>query len=149
MTNLDCSLKSRSMKLCARGVSAICVSFFITVTTGRIPRGGQSPARVCVIGRNYSATTNAWDLASDQTSWSSVKTSIFLICLEFRTSSGGRVLLVGYNDTAVALSVAIQSLTVSALLSGWWLLEGYHFPGGACVTLGWLLTMNFFLIWAF
>lgn len=38
--------------MCTRRIGNL-RQFFITVTTGQIPRGGQSPARDGVIGRNY------------------------------------------------------------------------------------------------
>lgn len=124
MTNLDCSLRSRSIKLCARGVSAICVSFFITVTTGQIPRGGQSPARDGVIGRNYGhhkcsrvyARPASAELPED------VSLPFFLYDFGVRLESfvEWRAVMTRWP---VGGSVATPSVTVSALLSQWWLFE--------------------------
>lgn len=53
MTNLECSVRTASMKLCAPAVSTICVSFFYQSHDSRNSSSrGQSSARDAVIGWN-------------------------------------------------------------------------------------------------
>lgn len=92
--------------------------FFITVTTGQIPRGGQSPARDGVIGRNYghhkclgvNARPASAELPED------VSLRLFLynfgVSLEFLVKWCAVM-----TRWPVGGSVATPSVTVSALLS--------------------------------